>query len=306
MKTAATFSDKVDFALYFTIGVSVILLIAITFFMVRFVIKYHRSKNPVATQQDGNVKLEIIWTVVPTILVLIMFYVGYIGYTPLRDFPENAMKVKVTGRMWSWTFEYENGAAYDTLKVPVNTPVVLEMSSQDVVHSLYIPAFRVKEDVNPGRTNKMWFNATMIDTFDIFCAEYCGLLHSSMITKLVVLPQSEFDSWLAANAPAAGGVDPVLDAARFVKAKGCVACHSTDGSRLVGSSFAGLFGSTKTVLVDGKPQQITVDEAYIRESVLKPNDKVVEGFASGLMPSYEGQLTEEELAKIVLYIQSLK
>jgi len=306
MKSASTFSGQVDFALLFTIGVSVILLIAITFVMVRFVIKYHKSKNPVATQKDGDVKLEILWTVIPTILVLIMFYIGYVGYKPLREFPEDAMKVKVTGRMWSWTFEYENGFQYDTLKVPVNTPVVLEMTSQDVVHSFYIPAFRVKEDVNPGDINKMWFNATQVDTFDVFCAEYCGLLHSSMITKLISLPKDQYDAWITANSPANAPDDPILEAARFVKAKGCVACHSVDGSKLVGSSFKGLYGSTKTVLVDGKPTQITVNDEYIKESVYKPNAKVAEGFTPGLMPAYEGQLTEEEVGKIILYLQSLK
>jgi cytochrome c oxidase subunit II len=306
MKTASTFAAQVDFALIFIIGVSTVLLIAITWVMIHFVIKYHYKKNPVATQKDGDVRLEILWTVIPTILVLIMFWIGYVGYAPLRDVPEGAMKIKVTGRMWSWTFEYENGFMYDTLKVPVNTPVVLDMISQDVVHSFYIPAFRVKEDVNPGDENYLWFEATKVDTFDIFCAEYCGLLHSGMITKLVVLPEEDYKTWIAANSPENAPDDPILEAARFVKAKGCVACHSIDGSKLVGSTFKNLYGSTKTVLVDGKPTQITVDDAYLIESIYKPNAKVVEGYSAGLMPGYEGQLSEAEMEKIILYIKSLK
>ncbi len=306
MKTASTFAGDVDFALIFIIGVSTILLIAITFVMVRFAIKYSRKKNPVATQIEGDTRLEIIWTVIPTILVLVMFWIGYIGYTPLREVPDGAIEIDVTGRMWSWTFEYPNGFQYDTLKVPVNTPVKLNLLSQDVVHSLYIPAFRVKEDVNPGRANYMWFEADKIDTFDIFCAEYCGLLHSAMITKLITLPDKDYQDWIAANNPATAEIDPVTEAARFTKAKGCVACHSIDGSKLVGSTFKNLYGSTKTVMVNGEKQEITVDEDYIRESIYQPNAKVVDGYVPGLMPSYEGQLSEEEVDKIILYLKSLQ
>ena len=180
---ASNFVEQVDLAFYIIIGISLILLIGITAVMIYFVIRYSKKRNPVATQIEGNNKLELIWTVIPTILVLLMFYYGWVGYQPMRDVPDDAMEVKAIGRMWSWTFEYDNGIKSDKLIVPHNKPVKLNLVSTDVVHSLYIPAFRIKEDVTPGINNYMWFKAQELGSYDVFCAQYCGTRHAYMITK---------------------------------------------------------------------------------------------------------------------------
>lgn len=190
------FVKSVDFAFFFIIAVSVFFLVLITGLMIYFVIKYSRKKNPKATNIHGNVPLEILWTVVPTILVLFMFYFGWIGYEQMSKIPDDSMVVTVTAQMWKWTFKYENGKTADTLFVPVNKPVKVVLNSLDVNHSFYIPAFRIKKDVLPGKENKSWFEATETGSYPIFCAEYCGLNHSYMKTEVVVLSENNFNNWI--------------------------------------------------------------------------------------------------------------
>lgn len=190
------FVKSVDFAFFFIVAISVFFLVLITGLMLYFVFKYSRKKNPKAQNIHGNIPLEILWTVIPTILVLFMFYFGWMGYKEMSTIPEEAMVVDVTGQMWKWTFKYENGKTSDTLYVPVNRPVKVNLNSIDVNHSFYIPAFRVKKDVIPGKQNTSWFNATEVGSYPIFCAEYCGLNHSYMYTEVVVMPQESFNNWL--------------------------------------------------------------------------------------------------------------
>lgn len=191
--------ETVDFVMLYIVGISVILLIGITIAMVYFVIKFNRKKGHQPVDIHGNIWLEIIWIAIPTILVLSMFYFGYTGFREYRDVPDNAYIIKATARMWAWEFNYDNGKKLDTLYVPQGIPIKVELTSLDVNHSLYIPAFRIKEDVIVGRTNYLAFKAEQTGSYDIACAEYCGLNHSMMYTKVKVLPENEFYAWLNAK-----------------------------------------------------------------------------------------------------------
>ena len=189
------FVKSVDFAFFFIIAISVFFLVLITGLMIYFVFKYSRKKNPRATNIHGSVPLEILWTVIPTILVLFMFYFGWVGYQEMSRIPEDSMVVTVTAQMWKFSFKYDNGKVTDTLYVPVNRPVKVVLNSIDVNHAFYIPAFRVKKDIIPGKGNTAWFTATEVGSHPIFCAEYCGLNHSYMYTEVVVLSLDDFIAW---------------------------------------------------------------------------------------------------------------
>ncbi len=192
---ASPFSDYVDATFLVVVGISLLVLIGLVAAMILFVVKYSRKKNPRPSNIEGNVPLEILWTAVPLLLFLGMFYLGWEGYLKTVDVPEGAIPINVTARMWAWTFQYPNGVETDTLYVPVNTPVRLTLRSLDVNHSLYIPAFRIKKDVIPNRNNVMWFTTPKVASYDIACAEYCGLRHAYMYTKVVSLDSSRFEGW---------------------------------------------------------------------------------------------------------------
>ncbi len=192
----SNFVNSVDGTFLFTLIVSVFFLVLITFLMIFFVIKYNRKRNPKGTNIHGNMGLEIAWTGIPTILVLIMFWYGWQGYMEMVNVPEDAMPVKVTAQMWNWSFQYEDGKTTDTLYVPVNKPIKLILNSNDVNHSFFIPAFRVKKDVFPNRERVTWFIATETGDYDIACSEYCGLNHSYMYSKIIVMPEEEFKNWM--------------------------------------------------------------------------------------------------------------
>ena len=298
-------SSSVDNVFLFIMGISVLLLVGVTGVMLYFVVRYSRKRNPHAENIEGNLALEIIWTVIPTLLVLAIFYVGWKGFVYMRTVPRDAMLVKVTGRMWSWGFTYENGKTGDTLKVPVNRPVKLAITSTDVLHSLFIPAFRVKEDAVPGRETYLWFKPDRTGTFDLFCSEYCGVGHSSMITTVEVLPENDFASWYQAARPiiAAEGKRP--DGAMLFRKNGCVACHSIDGSQKIGPTLKGVYGHTVTVVTNGKERKLTADDGYLRKSLLDPQTDTVKGFPP-VMPSQKGLLTDKELDAVIEYLKTLK
>ncbi|MCX8010234.1 MAG: cytochrome c oxidase subunit II [Ignavibacteria bacterium] len=195
MSEVSNFAKDVDGVFLFILGISLLLLVAITIAMVYFVIKYNRKKNPKPKNIEGNTKLEIIWTVIPTLLVLGMFWYGWIGYSDMSSAPKNAMVIEASARMWQWSFKYPNGKQSDSLFIPVDKPVKVDLQSLDVNHGFYIPAFRVKKDVIPNRNNFAWFKSGVVGEYDLFCSSYCGLQHSYMLTKVVVLPQNEFDDW---------------------------------------------------------------------------------------------------------------
>lgn len=187
--------DTVDNVMWFIAGSGVLLLLGITAVMIYFVFKYNRKKGHKPVDIHGNIWLELVMIGVPTILVMFMFYYGYVGYHQIRDIPDDAMVVNVTAKMWDWDFNYANGKKTDTLYVPINQPVKLELISLDVNHSLYIPAFRIKEDVIYGKTNYLGFEADKTGKYEIACAEYCGLNHSMMYTAVVVMPEKEYNEW---------------------------------------------------------------------------------------------------------------
>jgi len=231
---------------------------------------------------------------------MVMFFYGYKGFITMRRVPEGARVVNVTAFMWGWEFQYENGKKSKELFLPVNEPVKLNLHSLDVIHSLYIPSFRIKEDVVPGKQNYMWFIPELKGSYEILCAEYCGLRHSYMESKVHVLPKEEFDTWLADFQPEAK--DPKgLD---LIKSNACVGCHSLDGSKLVGPSFKGFYGNEHQVITDGKERTITADDEYIKKSILEPNADVAKGYPGHVMQSYRKSLTDEDIQQIIDYLKS--
>ncbi|MBK7711245.1 MAG: cytochrome c oxidase subunit II [Bacteroidales bacterium] len=200
---ASNFVNTYNLAFYSIAIISVILLIGLTVTMLYFVFRYNKKKNKTATQNEGNTLLEIIWTTTPIILVLVMFYFGWAGWKPMTKAPKEAINITSVARMWSFSFIYENGKQSPDLIIPVNTPVKLKLESLDVIHSLFIPAFRVKSDMIPGREKMMWFLPQEVGQFDLYCAEYCGLRHSYMNSNVKVLSQADYNKWLADSVPVA-------------------------------------------------------------------------------------------------------
>jgi cytochrome c oxidase subunit 2 len=298
---ASNFVKGVDTSLAVILGISLFFLIGITVVMIYFVIRYRKKKNPKATNIKGSNTLEIIWTVIPTILVLVMFYYGWAGFKPMRKAPDDAMVIKAYGQMWSWAFEYDNGEISENLVIPKDKPVKLELISKDVIHSLYIPAFRIKEDVVPGKDNWMWFKGTEEGEYDILCAEYCGTRHSYMISKLEVLPEEEYNIWYTEKL----GVSEDPPGLVVLKQNACLSCHSTDGTTIVGPTFKGLYGKTEIVLENGVEKEITVDDEYIRRSIYEPNAEITQGYPPGLMISYKETVSEEDMANIIEYLKTL-
>ncbi len=306
---ASNFVQGVDTAFLVILGISFFFLIVLTVVMIYFIYRYNRKRNPVATQIHGSTKLEIIWTVVPFILTMVMFYYGWAGWKPMTKAPKDAMEVTVYGRMWNFSFEYENGKRTDTLYLPKDKPVKLNLVAMDVLHSLYIPAFRVKQDMVPNKENNfMWFEPQREGIFELYCAEYCGLQHSYMYTYVKVMEDSAFQSFIADTTKvAAAEVDsPTATGKRIMQNIGCFACHSLDGTKLVGPSFKGIWGAEHTVVTGKETRKIVVDEEYVKRSIYDPNADVVEGFMKGLMVSYQGQLSEEDIANIIEYLKTVK
>ncbi|HLN75342.1 MAG: cytochrome c oxidase subunit II [Methylococcaceae bacterium] len=305
---ASNFVEGVDNVFMLILGISFFFLIGLTIVMLYFIYKYNNKKNPVATQIEGSMKLEIIWTVIPVLLVLLMFYYGWSGWTPMKNPPKDTFNIKVIARMWNFTFEYENGKKTDTLYLPLNKAVKLELNSMDVVHGFYIPSYRVKEDIVPGRKKMSWFIPEKEGQYDLFCSEYCGLNHSYMITMVKVMPQKEFDTWYVDTTKQVAAVtdSPTASGQRIMKNIGCFACHSVDGSKLVGPSLKGVYGHAVTVITGGTEREVTADDEYIKRSIYDPNADVVKGFNKGMMLPYKGQLTDQDVAQIIEYLKTLK
>jgi len=308
MADASNFVEGVDTSFMIIFGIITFFLIGITATMIYFVFRYRKSRHPKAVQIHGNNALEILWTLIPTVLVMVMFYYGWMGYKPMKEVPDDAFTIKSIGRMWNWQFEYENGKRTDTLYVPKDRAVKLDLVALDVLHSLYIPAFRLKQDLVPGKEEFMWFIAGREGEFDLFCTEYCGLSHSSMTTSVVVMPEDKFDKWYIDTTTVAPVISdkPGALGLRIVQKNGCLACHSLDGSKIVGPTWKGLFGTQETVVTKGVERQITVDSAYVINSIYNPNDDIVKGYKKGLMLSYKNELKEEDIKEIIDFMKTLK
>jgi len=298
-----SFVASVDKAFLFIIGVSLIFLVGITAVMVYFIIRYNKKRHPVATQVPDNNWLEISWTVIPTILALMMFYYGYVAFIPMRNIPANAMVVKTTAKMWSWSFQYQNGKQSEELVVPLNKPIKLSMNSLDVIHSLYMPTFRVKEDVVPGKETHLWFLPDQLGTYDIFCAEYCGLRHSYMLSKVKVVTEQEFNKWVAEQPKQEK--ESKLVGLDILKANNCLACHSIDGTRIVGPTFMGLYGNSRVVETSAGVKTVKATDEYILNSIYEPDKEVVQTFPKGLMQSYKTVLKKEDIQQIIDYLKTL-
>ena len=299
----SNFTEGVDNAFMIIFAICLVFLVGITFTMVYFAVKYNKKRHPQAEDVKDNTKLEIAWTVIPTILVLIMFFVGWKEYQPTRKVPSGAISIKATGFMWKWKFDYENGKSkLDTLVVPINKPVKLDLYSPDVLHSLYIPAFRIKEDVVPGKNNYMWFTAEELGEYDILCAEYCGVSHAYMLGKVKVVTEEEYTDWVnyMVEIPDTGS-DAGL---AIIESKGCVACHTFDGTSVIGPSFKGLYGSERKIDRNGEKTTVVADDAYIIKSILEPGSEIVDGYQNLMQPIYK-DLSDEELQAIIDYLKTL-
>lgn len=299
----STLAGETDALFNFINVISVFLLLGITIAIIYFSIKYRRrSSDDVTPLITHNNRLEITWSVIPLILVVIVFGWGYNGFLNLNTPPDDAYEIRVMARTWSWQFQYQNGHSSSELHVPVNRPVKLIMSSNDVIHSFYVPDFRVKKDVLPSRYSSVWFEATETGEAQIYCTEYCGTAHSNMLANLIIHEQEDFQTWLESAASDLDEMEPVELGKTLIGSNGCTACHSTDGTELQGPTFQGLFESEKT-LVDGST--VTADENYIRESILEPQAKVVEGFPP-VMPSFAGTLDDQQIDAIIEFIKTLE
>jgi cytochrome c oxidase subunit 2 len=255
-----------------------------------------------AEHMEGNTTLEITWTVIPLITVLVFAYLGSYSLAETQRISPDAMVVKVTGRQWSWNFQYPDfGVTTTELYLPVNKAVVLRMESSDVLHSFWVPEFRIKQDVVPGRITEYRVTPTLEGEFKVRCAEICGISHAYMESPVVVVQEVAFENWITARqSEAAAAQTPEDRGALLVAANGCAACHTTDGSVLIGPTWRGVFGKTEE-LADGST--VTVDEAYIAESIKDPQAKLVKGFPP-TMPAFP--FTDEEIANIIAYIKTLR
>ena len=285
---------QVDQVFLLIFGVSAAILLLVTGLMVWFVICYHHTRHPQAADIRGNVLAEVIWTVIPTILVLGMFYYGWTSFKALRSVPADAMRVRVTARMWSWVFEYENGRRASTLYVPVDRAVRMDMTSVDVIHSFFVPAFRIKMDTVPGMETYAWFQAGRTGTYDVLCAEYCGLRHANMLSTVEVMEPEAFRQWYESSARGDEAAVGLLES------YGCTGCHSLDGSEEMGPTLLNIYGARRTVNDVNGTREIIVDEPYLRRAIVEPDAELVVGFEG--MPSYKEEMPQRDLDVILGYL----
>ncbi len=297
---------RVDNVQIFIIALMGVCFIACNAVLIYFMLKYRRkTDNDVTSTVSGNQLLEIVWTVIPAVIMLFVFWYGVTVWGDLRTPPENAMTINVTGVQWAWRFEYPDGRIEaEDLYVPKGEAIRLNMISSDVLHSFFIPAFRVKEDVVPSQYTQLWFQAEKEGSFDIFCTEYCGDNHSFMLGKVHVLGPEAWDRWVRrVPDPNSIPLTPVQRGEKLFSKWGCAGCHSIDGSPNIGPTFKSLMGRAES-MSDG--QNIIVDENYIMESINQPDRQIVAGYPKGQMPAFEGQLSQQDITDIIDYIKSVE
>ncbi len=317
--TVAHEIDELHYSIFVTTAI-VALAITVVVIVLMAMFKY-RGPRSIGKVFEAGMTFELISISVPMVIFLAWFFVGFRQYVELTSTTPDAMEVYVMAKKWMWKFAYPEGPnSVGVLRVPVNRPVKLLMTSRDVIHSFFVPAFRVKKDVLPGRYTETWFQATQTGTFEIFCAEYCGTGHSMMRAEVVVMPEKDYDAWMANEKDSTPSVATAQDSTlspteprnsdgnmivqglRVAGEKGCLKCHSVDGSPHIGPTWRGLYHRQEK-LSDGT--SIDVDEAYLTESMMDPNAKLVAGY-SPVMPTFQGRLAAPEAAAIVEYIKSLR
>jgi cytochrome c oxidase subunit 2 len=288
----------VDALYIFLLIVSAIMTLMIFTMLVIFAVKFRKRKGQHAEQIEGSVPLEITWSVIPFCVMMVFFVWGAVLYFQERTPPQDALEVYTVAKQWMWKFEHKGGQReINELHVPVGRDVKMILTSQDVIHSFFVPAFRLKQDVLPGRYTTLWFHPTKPGTYHLFCSQYCGTQHSGMIGWVVVMQPSDYEAWMSGS----GGNQPLAETGqKLFNDLGCVTCHRSDAQGR-GPDLAGIYGKS-VVLQDGRT--MTVDENYIRESILEPSAKVVQGFKP-IMPTFQGQVSDEQLNALVDYVKSL-
>lgn len=303
-RQASTLAPNIDNLFMFITAVNIFFFVLICGLILVFVKKYRRrSENELTPHITHNQTLEITWSVLPLFILIGIFFWGFHGYVSAQIAPANAIEIQVSAKKWVWQFEYPDGMrTLNELHVPVNRPVRLVMNSEDVIHSFFVPAFRIKKDVLPVRYTEAWFEATTPGVYQVLCTEYCGKGHSDMLAKISVDDEATYQRWLVEGDEEMKKM-PLLDLGKLVhENRGCATCHSLDGSRGQGPSWKGIWGKTHQ-FADGS--SAVVDENYVRQSVLEPNAKVVQGFEP-VMPTYKGLLRDREILGAIEFIKSLK
>ncbi|MDY7091962.1 MAG: cytochrome c oxidase subunit II [Acidobacteriota bacterium] len=297
-EAASTVAGKVDALYFFGIFLSAFFSLGIAIVLVAFAIKYRRrSEDAFGVPEKTSTPLEITWSVIPLIISLFLFAWGVHVFLQLNRVPPDAVEYTAVGKQWMWKFKHPEGnREINDLHIPVNTKIVMKMTSEDVIHSFFVPAFRVKQDVLPGRYTTVWFEATKPGVYHLFCTEFCGAEHAQMIGKVYVMEQGDYEAWLGGREPG----ETVASGEELFQNLACITCHRGDsGSR--GPLLAGLDGG-EVQLADGRTLQR--DDEYLRESILNPRAKIVQGY-DALMPSYQGQITEEQLMALIRYVKEL-
>ena len=308
-------TDSSDMMFIAVLALSIFFFSAITFLVIYFVWKYrHRPGHKAEPSPAHHDVMEITWTILPTIIVVFLFYYGWRSYIHIVTPPQKAVEVNVRAKQWSWSFTHSNGYSDSDLHVPVDTPVRLVMTSDDVLHAFYVPVLRTKQDIIPRRYTYVWFQATKPGTYSLHCAEYCGTDHSQMGRKyddktkswgrravIVVHEKGGYERYLAETG--ASNDPPEVLGRKLYDKKGCTSCHSVDGSTRVGPSFKGTFGQPVPLQSGGT---VPMDENYIRESLMVPSAKARPGFPATAMPSFSGQLKEKEIEGLIAFIKSLQ
>ena len=299
-EVASTIAGRVDALYFFIAAVGTFFFTLVCALVLVFAIKYRRKSEDERPEPiHGSLKLELVWTIIPLILALVMFGWGAVLYVDMFTPPAGAMNIYVVGKQWMWKIQHPEGnREINELHVPVGTPVKLIMTSEDVIHSFYVPAFRIKMDVLPGRYTSAWFEATKTGKYHLFCAEYCGTKHSQMIGSVYVMEPMEYQDWLSGKTGAE--MSMAEEGAALFAQLGCVTCHAPDsGAR--GPNLEGLYGSEVALLTG---ETTIADDDYIRRSILEPTAQIKQGYAP-LMPTYKGQVDEEGVLRLIAYLQSL-
>jgi cytochrome c oxidase subunit 2 len=296
---ASTIAREVDQLHFALTGLTLFFTVAIFLTIFYFMVKYRRRSPDQRPEGITNsVPLEVTWTVIPALICVGLFVWGSSLYFANAKTPQGAMEIFVTGRQWMWKIQHPEGKReINELHVPVGRPVTLTMTSEDVIHDFFVPAFRIKKDVLPGRYTSLWFTATETGRYHLFCAQYCGAFHAGMGGWVIVMTQSDYETWL--NSDTSGQTMESAGETVFQE-RGCMDCHLTDGSGR-GPSLQGLFGKPIRL---GTGETVTANEAYLREAILHPDPKNVPGFQTA-MPSYQGQLTDEQILDLIAYLRSL-